>query len=600
MKTEEGNGWSVTWDGSVSLYLRLHPNVEPALLARKAQSLLDKNIKKTPEGSERNFSVFFQEISEIYLGPVMSMEFHQKGDRLYVYIFSILGLFLIIIAGINYINLSIADFHNRSKEIGVRKILGARKNQIALQIVLESTAFCLFSLLISYLILYLIFPELLQKLDPRLSVEMLIEGNVITTVSIITTLLILLSTAYPAFQLGINKPIGDLKNISGFGNKSSSARTLLVVQFAISILCISATLIINNQIDFIERKDLGYDRHNVITLVMPDEYPTGKAAVLKNQLANLKGVETVSYSYYHITGVPYFKGWYQVELHGEMKQIELNEVFVDHDYLRAMNIKLVAGRNFDPSNPADNHTAFIVNETAVRKFGWADPIGKRITLAVSENNEEKWEGSVIGVVKDFNTRPLREPIEPLVIRLQYDGFPGYALNVKVNGEITRILPAIKSMYENVLPGFIADYRLVEDMYNKQYDNERKALNALQFGTWIIILISSIGIFSLSIYFSIKRMKEFGIRKVVGAPSWDISYLHVTDFMRIALLANIFALPLAYWLMKEWLDSFAYKVQLNEFIFPGVALFSFILVVVSAGYSSIRAGRMNPVDVIKAQ
>ncbi|MEJ7646192.1 MAG: ABC transporter permease [Chryseolinea sp.] len=600
MNTDEKTQWVITWDGSVSLYVKLHQNADPAVLAGKAQSLLNKNIAKTQEGSEKNFSIFLQSISNIHLGSVMSMEFHEKGQILYVYIFLTLGFFLVIIAGINYVNLAIADFRHRSKEIGVRKILGAQKRQIAVQVAMESTAFCLLALLLALLLLYFVFPSLLQFLDPRLSLRMLMDRNVITAVIVIIVFLVLFSTAYPAIQLGLNKPLGDLKNISGLGRKPSTARTLLVVQFAISIICISATVIINGQIEFMKTKDLGYDRHNVVTLVMPEQYPTEKAATLKSQLANLQGVEAVSFSYYHMTGVPYFKGWYKIELNGEMKALEINEVFVDHDYLRLMNIELVEGRNFDVANVADRHSAFIVNETAVRNFGWTAPIGKRISVGVGEQTGQTAEGTVIGVVKDFNTRSLRDAIEPLVIRLPYDAYLGYALNIKAFGDVRAILPAIKSTYETVLPGFLADYRIVEEMYDKQYENENKALNALQMGTWIIVLISSLGVFSLSIYLSMKWMKEFGIRKVVGASSWQISFLHVSHFLKLALLANIVALPVAYWLMNQWLDTFAYKIQVNGLVFLAVAIISFILVAVSAGYSSFKAGRMNPVDVIKGQ
>ncbi len=199
-------------------------------------------------------------------------------------------------------------------------------------------------------------------------------------------------------------------------------------------------------------------------------------------------------------------------------------------------------------------------------------------------------------------------IEPFSLRfrsnlnlvVQHDSWPGYCLNVRVDRPISEILPLLKTTYEKVIQGFPVDYRIVEDMYDSQYKEENKAFTALQVGTWMVALISSIGILSLSVYMSIKRMKEFGIRKVLGATSRQITLLHVGSFMKIALFANVIALPIAYWLMKEWLAGFAYRTNLDGVIFIIVTAITFLLVIISAGYSSLRAGKMNPVDIIKIQ
>lgn len=186
------------------------------------------------------------------------------------------------------------------------------------------------------------------------------------------------------------------------------------------------------------------------------------------------------------------------------------------------------------------------------------------------------------------------------MRLPYDSWPGSCLNVRIEGAVEKALPLIKATYERVMPGFLTDIRIVEDMYDRQYLEENKALTTLHVVTWMIVLISSLGIFSLSIYMSVRRMKEFGIRKVLGATARQISLLHVGSFVKIALFANVIALPIAYWLTKEWLAGFAYRTNLDGMIFMGVIVISFLLVIISAGYSSLRAGKMNPVDVIKIQ
>ena len=283
-----------------------------------------------------------------------------------------------------------------------------------------------------------------------------------------------------------------------------------------------------------------------------------------------------------------------------MRRVLLNEMFVDHDFLQTMNITLLAGRNFDVNNSTDKHSAFIVNETAVKEFGWESAIGKAIKLGYVDDVNGPQEGTVVGVVKDFNTLSLHEKIEPVVLRLQYDSWPGNCLNVKVKGSLSEFIPVIKSTFEKLMLGFPADLRIVEDDYKNQYRKETKAFASLQFGTLVIILISALGIFSLSLHMSVRRMKEFGIRKVLGATDHQIATLHIGFFVRIVLLANILALPAAYWLMREWLNDFAYKTKLNGLLFLLVMCISFLLVIISGGYSAWKAGRMNPVDVIKIQ
>ena len=204
------------------------------------------------------------------------------------------------------------------------------------------------------------------------------------------------------------------------------------------------------------------------------------------------------------------------------------------------------------------------------------------------------------MVKDFNSLSLHKKIEPVVLRLQYDWWPGYCLSIKVRGSLTSVLPTITSTYERLMPGFLADARILEDIYKHQYENEDKAFSSLQVGTIIIILISVLGIFSLSLYMSVKRMKEFGIRKILGATIQQIASLHISYFLKIVIIANVIALPVAYWLIIQWLDEFAYRTELSVFVFLSVMCISFLLVIISGGYSTWKAGRMNPVDVIKIQ
>ncbi|HLT74722.1 MAG TPA: FtsX-like permease family protein, partial [Ohtaekwangia sp.] len=364
--------------------------------------------------------------------------------------------------------------------------------------------------------------------------------------------------------------------------------------------CITSTLVIGQQLRFIQERNPGYDRENLIVAYMPDQYPTEKIQVIKDEFANVPGVEAVSFSTFRIAGAGYYRDWYRVEIDGEMKRMMLNEVFFDHDFFRATGIPLVAGREFDAQRATDSHEAFIVNETAVRHFGWKDALGKRISYGYDETDGEKWEGVIVGVVKDFNVYSLHKKIEPLVMRLPWSDWPGACVHIRINGPLDETIARIQKKYTEILPGFILHYSVVDELYSNQYSNERKAYTALQFCTWIIVVISCLGIFSLSLYLSVAKTKEFGIRKVLGATSKQISVLHTGKFVKIALIANVVAIPGAWIASEQWLEQFAYKTEVSGFLFVAVTGISLFLVILSAGYSSWKAGVMNPVDVIKSE
>lgn len=592
------NSWEINWDGSVHLFVRMAPGSSPEEFVAMAEPVIRKNLVKNYEQREKKFGIYLQPIARVYLDAPLKMEFHKKGNAQYIFVFSILGIFLLAIACINYVNLSIADFDTRTREIGVRKVLGARKRQVGFQVAIEAFGIIIVSLVFGVGLLYLLFPIVAHMLDPNLTFNMILNSNVIFICALTVIVIMILSTAYPSYILAIQNPVQDLKANTTYASSMNVGKTLLIVQCVISIICICATVIIGKQIGFVRDTDLGYNRAHVVSLVMPDEYPNEKVSVLKDQMSKLPGVDAVSYSYYLMPISTYFKGWYQIEKNGTMERMLVNEMFVDHSYFQTMGISLIDGRNFSVEHASDVRESFIVNETAANAFGWSDPIGKRIKVGYPGETEDIWEGSVIGVVKDFHTLSLHHKIEPVILRLQHDSWPGNSLNVRVNRSLAESLPAIVATYEKVMSGFLADVRVVEDLHARQYQNEARVFSSLQVATVVVMFVSAFGIFSLSVYMSVKRMKEFGIRKVLGASVRQIAFLHISYFLKIVVLANLVALPVAYLLMDHWLSGFAYRTNLDSMIFFLALLISCILIIISAGYSAVKAGSMNPVDVIK--
>jgi putative ABC transport system permease protein len=582
---------------SSTLFVRLKKPVTEEL-SSKIESLLNRHIKKS-ERQEVGFDLFFQPISNIYLDPEYQGEMGSKGSATYVYAFSVLGVLLLMVAAINYVNLSIADFNSRARETGVRKVLGARKYQLISQVSLETLLFSLFALTLGVGALYLLFPKVTQLLDGDLRFEMLLNPRVAILAGSGLVVLLFFSTYFPAKMFTTSGVIQNLKSNSS-GYNSSLSKILLFVQFGISAICIICAVIVGNQISFIHNKDLGFNKENLLMLNMPQGFTVNNMTTFKHELKQVAGVTQVSNSSFFISG-GYGTDWYFVEQESkpEMKQVELYEVFSDDELFSTLEIKILQGRGFDAEIPSDSGAAFIVNESAVRELGWKEPLGKRIYTHPEEKG--KWDGTVVGVVSDINISPLYDKVKPLVMRLPWTNeYPDGFIYVRYTGDAKSVIQSVEEKYKMIMPGYPLNWFHVAELYNRRHEKENKAYASLQFGTLVIVLISVLGIFSMAMYMSVKRMKEFGIRKVLGASVTQISMLHINYFIRLVLIACAVALPVAYMLIEEWLSTFAYRVELDYLPFLLVVLTSVMVVMLSVSYSAWKSGRMNPVDVIKME
>jgi putative ABC transport system permease protein len=481
----------------------------------------------------------------------------------------------------------------------VRKVLGARKHQLVTHVVLETLLFSFIALALGLGILYLVFPKITELLDGDLRFGMLNNPRVLTISMAGVIALLFFASYFPAKLLASSGVIQNLKSRNSSYN-SSLSRFLLFTQFSISAICICCAVMVGRQINFIHNKELGFDRENLLMLNMPWEFTVKNMITFKQEVKQVAGVDNVSNGSFFISG-GYWKDWYYVEQEdsSELKYIELYEVFSDDELFTTLGIELLQGRTFNEKIPSDSGAAFILNETAVKELGWKEPLGKRIYTHPEEPG--KWDGTVVGVVSDINISPLYEKVKPLVMRLPWTNeYPNGFIYVRYSGDAKPILKTIEEKYNAIMPGYPLNYFYVDELYNRSHEKEAKAFASLQYGTLIIVLISVLGIFSMAMYMSVKRMKEFGIRKVLGASVVQISFLHMNYFVRLALLACVFGLPLAFWLISEWLTTFAYRVELSYWPFLLVAIISVFMVILSTGYSAWKSGRMNPVDVIKME
>lgn len=584
-------------DNAATLFVRLSKPISPDF-REKVETALNPYFKKS-DRLEHGFEVSFQPIADVYLGPTYKNDYFKKGSPVYVYAFSVLGILLLVVAGINYVNLSIADFGSRARETGVRKVLGARKHQLVTQVTIEALLFSLISLCVSIGLLYWLFPKISESLDTDLRFGMLMQPSVLLIACTGLIGLLFFSTYFPARQYASTKVLENLKSKSS-GYNSSISQILLFSQFAISAICICCTFVVGQQVGFIHNKELGFDRKNLLVLSMPWEFTVKNMQAFKQELKQIPGVTHVSNSSFRI-GQGYWKDWYFVEQEGnqEMKQVELYEVFSDDELFSTLGIELLEGRTFNANIPSDSGAAFIVNQSAVRELGWTDPIGKRIYTHPEEKG--KWDGTVVGVVPDVNISPLYDKVKPLVMRLPWTNeYPNGFVYVRYQGDETAVVKSVEDRYQAIMPGYPLAHRFVDELYNSRHQKESKAFASLQFGTLVIILVSMLGIFSMAAYMSIKRMKEFGIRKVLGASVIQIFTLHMNYFVRLMLFSNLVALPIAYWLIKSWLETFAYRIELDYWPFLLVGLTSLLLVLISGSFSAWKSGRMNPVEVIKSE
>jgi putative ABC transport system permease protein len=582
-------------DHSAILYVRLgKPYTE--ILNAKIEAILNRHINKADQ-MESGFSLSFQPIADIYLAPHLRYEYSGKGSKVYVYAFSILGLLLLMVAGINYVNLSIADFTSRSRETGVRRVLGARKYQLMTQIFFETAIFGVISLVLGLGMLYLLFPQILQQLDSNLRLKMLLEPTTGIIVAAVLLALISLSAWPPARQFataGIDRNL----RVKGSSFNSSLSQFLLFTQFAISSICIGCTWIVGEQIGFIHNKELGFDRKNLLVLSMPWEFTVKKMQTYKHELKQIAGVTEVSNSSFRI-GSGYWKDWYFVEDKSGIKQVELYEVFSDDDLFTTLGVKVLAGRTYNSSIPSDSGAAFVINETAARELGWDDPIGKRIYTHPEEKG--KWDGTVVGVVSDINISPLYEKVRPLVMRLPWQSeYPDGFIYIRYAGDEKAIVRSVEAKYKALMPGYPLALRFVDELYNSQHVKEEKVFASVRFGTLTIIAVSALGIFSMAAFISIRRMKEFGIRKVLGASVSQIAGLHIGYFLRLVLIANVISLPIAYYLIREWLNNFAYRTDLTATPFLLAGVVCILLVILAGGYSAWTSGRINPIEIIKIE
>ncbi|WP_439558581.1 ABC transporter permease [Dyadobacter sp.] len=541
-----------------------------------------------------------QPLTDIHLHSDFQYDLGDNGDVRYVYIFGAVATIMLLIACINFMNLSTASSSKRAREIGVRKVMGSEKSELIWQFLTESTLVTFLAMTIALATAIIALPLFNQLADKNLRIDLQTLPALCLYFVVFGLFVGLFAGSYPAFFLSSFKPIAVLKgNISsGFSKNSASfsmRSALVVFQFCVSIVLIIGTMVVYNQLRFIQNKKLGYDKSQV--LVLPDTWALGKnQEAFKEEMLADSRIAQVSSSGYLPAGPSYNNNY---SIYPEAKSTELVKTLrydVDFDYISTLGMRILEGRNFSREFGTDS-SAIIINQTAARMLGWKEGALNH-TVSNSDNAGKRSTYVVIGVVKDFHFRSFHEPITPLVMVLG-KGSGTTIAKIKTN-DIPALLSSLEKKWNAFKPDLPFTYSFLDDRFNETYKAEQKTGKILGLFAGLTIFVACLGLFGLATFTAEQRTKEIGVRKVLGASVPGIVALLSKDFLKLVGIALVVAAPLAWWLMDQWLRDFAYRAEIAWWMFVLAGALSVLIALFTVSFQSVKAALMNPVKSLKSE
>ncbi len=540
--------------------------------------------------------LFLQPLTDIHLHSDFSHDLSPAGDIRYVYIFGAIAVFMLIIACINFMNLSTAGASKRAKEVGIRKVMGSMKLQLVRQFLLESILLTLIAVLLALVFVQMALPLFNQLSGKNLSLQFSDSPWLIPALLLFALFTGVLAGSYPAFFLSSFNPVAVLKGKFISGKNSIGLRSSLVVfQFFISIILIVSTTIVYKQLSYIQNKKLGYDKEQV--LVLPHTGALGgKAEVFSQQLAHDPRIAGLSISDYLPAGPSNNNNFFIYPEENSTKLIKSIRYDIDDNYIPTLGIEMTAGRNFSKSYGTDS-SGVIINEAAAKELGWEKGATGH-TLINSNNNGNRAAYHVIGVVKDFHFRSLHERIAPLVMVLN-DHSGSIIVKVKTK-DIAGLLTQMKKEWDALTAEVPFTYSFLNERLNNTYRAEQKTGMILGIFAGLTVFVACLGLFGLTMFTAEQRKKEMGVRKVLGASATQIVGLLSKDFLKLVLIAAVIAFPLAWWAMSKWLQDFAYRVDIGWMVFIFSAIGTVFIALVTISLQAIKAALENPVKSLRTE
>jgi putative ABC transport system permease protein len=583
----------------VFTYIQLPDNYDLG----KMQASLDTVIKEKVNPIFDQFGIkikyVMQPIVDIHLHSKIADEAEEGGDISYIYIFGAVAVFMLIIACINYMNLATARSANRAKEVGVRKVMGSQRIQLITQFITESVVLALIAMVVSLILIYALLPGFNYLANKQLPFAYILRPEVIFSLLGVVLFVGVIGGSYPAFYLSGFSPVNVLKGkLAAKGGSVLFRKMLVVLQFGMSIFMLISTLIVFDQLQFLRNKDLGFDKERVIRLALNDKELRSKSQVLLDRLKQTKEVAGVGMAS-SSPGEGIGKNLMKVEDNeGKFSDRGVDLYSADFDFVKTMGMDIVTGRDFSRDNPSDTTYAVLVNESMVKRMSWKEPIGKKFIFQGAGPNNEDIERRVVGVVKDYHQNSLYDPIEPLMILLGKGN--GYVFVRTEGSDVREAVAAIEKAWKEVFPGYTFEYTFLDADFNSQYTADEKRSQIFTAFSGLTIIIACLGLLGLAAFTTQQRTKEIGVRKVIGASVKSLVLLVSREFFILVSIGTIIAYPFAWYITDDWLQNFAYRIDLSgEWLtFVLAALLALVITFLTVGYHVIRAASSNPVTSLR--
>ena len=601
--------WGQITSHNFFTYVLFRKGTDPKAFEKNFKTYIDKyvlpdarqfmNINSMDEFEKAGNKLVYSlmPVTQIHLYSDRSFELSPSGNIQYVYIFSAVALFILIIACINFMNLTTARSANRAREVGIRKVLGTEKKELISQFLFESTLMVVLSLMIAIAVVWLVLPLFNDVANKQMSLQSLFTPYILPLLTALPFVVGLLAGSYPAFFLSAFRPVEVLKGKLKLGSKSGGLRSVLVVfQFATSIILIIGTIVVYRQLNYIQTKNLGFNKDQVLIINGVSSLGNNVNA-FKNDVLQMPGVsEGTLSSYLPVSNSSRSDNTYSREAVMDSKNgFDMQNWWIDYDYIKTMGMQIIKGRNFSKEYGSDS-TAAIINETTAKILGYADPIGKKIYRSTDPGKVMAY--TIIGVVKNFNFETLHHDVGPLAFLL---GTEGYLASFKVaTGNIRSLIAQIENKWKAMAPGMPFSYRFLDESFNEMYNAEQRVGKIALIFSVLAIFIACLGLFGLATFIAEQRTKEIGIRKVLGASVNGIVQMLSKDFMKLVAIAFIIAAPVAWYFMYKWLQDFAYRIEITWWIFAIAGFAALFIALITVSFQAIRAALMNPVKSLRTE
>ncbi len=579
-------------------FVFLQPGSDLDKVSRKFDQVFASHAKHQLEENKKLYnydpkiSYSLQNVADMHLNPRLTGSWREGGivnesNPIFSWLFLGIALFILFMATVNFINISIAGSLKRAKEIGVRKITGGTKRQIIFQFLFESAMVCMTAFVVAAVLTNISLPLFNELVKKQLVFSESMDLRLLSWFVGILFLIILLTGFYPAYVLSAFKPKEVLYNKQKLSGRNLFGRSLVVVQFSLAVFFIISTIIYYRQMNFIRTKDLGYDPYQLVrTHIRGDRELKPVQEFLRNELAKEPAIQYLSFG---ADG-----NLYDVKLGN--KTVEALHEVIDEYRLPAMQLKLKAGRNISSAVPSDKHHAIIVNEAFVRAAGLESPIGTQVYTSDRFDKELK---TIVGVIEDFHSGSLHEPIKPMVMLVCDWDSGGMWIRIEKQNQ-QRALKTIEAAYKKAMPTALYEYNFLDELNAKSYEQEQRWQKIISVAAVLSIVICCLGLFGLAHLAAQRRIKEIGVRKVLGATVASIASLLTKDFLRLVIISLIVASPVAWWVMNNWLQDFAYRIEIGWWMFALAGLIAVIIATATVSFQAIKAAIANPTKSLRTE